>query len=92
MNRSSIIFIFLIPFFLSEAVLAQEKNIIKGRIFALLIKWVLWSFGVGYEGILPHNFSVQLILNNNGTDARQYDGPLNSYNNIILKLSIILIP
>jgi hypothetical protein len=92
MYRLSIIFIFLIPFFQSEAAHAQDKNIIKGRIFALPINGVLWSFGVGYERVLPHNFSVQIIFNNNGTDARQYDGLLNTYNNIIPEIKYYFNP
>ena len=65
--------IFICLMLMANVTFAQ-KNIIKGRAFALPIMGFNYSLGLGYERMIADNFSVQVLYNNYGYDWSNSDG------------------
>lgn len=92
MKKIKICLILLIVVFFTESALAQKKNIIKGRIFALPISGVVYSIGIGYERLIINKLSLQVMLNNSGFNQKQYDGPSNVYTTFIPEIKYYFQP
>jgi uncharacterized protein DUF3575 len=51
-----------------------QKNIVKGRVFAIPIIGFNYSLGIGYERMISDKVSCQILYNNYGYDWTNTDG------------------